>query len=542
MNFGPIPWIALVLSLGVTLIFWLVILDLENESQQIEFNGFTEKTTLQIKEQLETHEQVLLGFEGLFLASEEVTPKEFSEFFKVQEISERYPEIQGLSYNQYLLGEKEKDELLEKMQAYGIDYSIYPEGSRSTYAPVVYLEPQDERNKQAIGFDIYSDDLRRQAADLAIQSDAITMTEKLTLVQEIDEKKQNGVLLLMPLYKNNEENNSQLDGFLVLVIRMDDFVEGILGVKIFESIEIKIYDKVKNEQSRLFSSHYVKANPERQIFESTQELEFGQRVWIISYLGEIPDQQTIQDNKLVIPFIGISMSFLLFYTLLLLSKTVKLTKTIIIKERTSALGELAARFSHDIRNPMSNIQLALGILKKKQTFASGDAKEKLQIIEKNLNRISHQVEDVLDFVRVHPLQKKMYNLKSLLNETLESVNIPENIKTIIQVNNVSVFGDSDQLQIVFRNLLINSIQELQGKGEIKIKAQQDLAKTIIEFIDSGHGFSGIDKDEIFKLLSTTKQTGTGLGLVTCKSIIENHGGTIDVKEHPTTFTLKLPRR
>ena len=192
------------------------------------------------------------------------------------------------------------------MQAYGIDYSIYPEGSRSTYAPVVYLEPQDERNKQAIGFDIYSDDLRRQAADLAIQSDAITMTEKLTLVQEIDEKKQNGVLLLMPLYKNNEENNSQLDGFLVLVIRMDDFVEGILGVKIFESIEIKIYDKVKNEQSRLFSSHYVKANPERQIFESTQELEFGQRVWIISYLGEIPDQQTIQDNKLVIPFIRIA--------------------------------------------------------------------------------------------------------------------------------------------------------------------------------------------------------------------------------------------
>ncbi|MBA4452859.1 MAG: HAMP domain-containing histidine kinase, partial [Nitrosopumilaceae archaeon] len=64
---------------------------------------------------------------------------------------------------------------------------------------------------------------------------------------------------------------------------------------------------------------------------------------------------------------------------------------------------------------------------------------------------------------------------------------------------------------------------------------------LLEFEDTGTGFSYMDKKEIFELLSTTKQTGTGLGLVSCKQIIENHGGSISVKENPTRFIVKIPK-
>ncbi|MDF2424714.1 MAG: HAMP domain-containing histidine kinase [Nitrosopumilus sp.] len=78
-----------------------------------------------------------------------------------------------------------------------------------------------------------------------------------------------------------------------------------------------------------------------------------------------------------------------------------------------------------------------------------------------------------------------------------------------------------------------------GKIEIKISDAGDLAE--IRFIDSGDGISDVDMDKIFEPLFTTKQKGTGLGLASCKNIVEQHHGEISVKNNPTTFTIRLPK-
>ncbi|MEJ2259970.1 MAG: HAMP domain-containing sensor histidine kinase, partial [Nitrosopumilaceae archaeon] len=225
-------------------------------------------------------------------------------------------------------------------------------------------------------------------------------------------------------------------------------------------------------------------------------------------------------------------------------KNAKLTRDMIRKERTSALGELASRFSHDIRNPLSNIKMAMNFIQKDNDLDSSEnLREKFQIISRNLDRISHQVDDVLDFIRIHPLKKETLSLNSLLKECIEETTIPQNIKIDIPQNDINLLGDPFQLQIVFKNLLNNSIQAIgKESGKITIRSHDDSTSVLVEFEDSGPGFIGLKNSEIFELLTTTKQTGTGLGLVSCKQILENHNGSITVRENPTRFIIKIPKK
>jgi len=192
MKYSFVPWIALGISLAVTTVVWGTILDLDRQSQELEFNSLTEKSAAQIEDQLKTHEQVLMGVQGLFLASYEVEPAEFTSFFNSQKIPDRFPDIQGVGYNEYVSGENEKNELVKRLAGYGLDYDIHPEGTRSIYVPVVYLEPQDDMNNRALGYDIYSEEIRRQAVDQAIKTGKTALTGKIILIQETSEDVQNG--------------------------------------------------------------------------------------------------------------------------------------------------------------------------------------------------------------------------------------------------------------------------------------------------------------------------------------------------------------
>lgn len=99
------------------------------------------------------------------------------------------------------------------------------------------------------------------------------------------------------------------------------------------------------------------------------------------------------------------------------------------------------------------------------------------------------------------------------------------------------------MQIVFKNLILNSIQAIGDKeGQININFESDATSTTIRIQDSGEGIQDLSLKEIFDPLKTTKQQGTGLGLVSCKNIIESHGGTIFAKNNPTEFIIILPKK
>jgi len=228
------------------------------------------------------------------------------------------------------------------------------------------------------------------------------------------------------------------------------------------------------------------------------------------------------------------------------SQLEELANELIKSERFSAIGELASRISHDIRNPLSNIYMSIELIKNSPPGTKLDdivINEKLEVVSKNIERISHQVNDVLGFVKDRQMKKKNFKISSCLYETIESINVPNYIKIKIPKSDISVLADPFQLQIVFNNLIINAIQAIgKKKGEILIRFLEKKGELRIEVENSGPPIPDEILPHIFDSLVTTKQMGTGLGLVSCKTIIENHQGTISARNDPTMLTITIPKQ
>ena len=230
-------------------------------------------------------------------------------------------------------------------------------------------------------------------------------------------------------------------------------------------------------------------------------------------------------------------------------EVMKKTDELLKSERLSAIGNLAARIAHDLRNPLSVIQSTSQILKIKLDDKLDDkTREQWARLDRAVSRMSHQLEDVMDYVRMSPLKKKDYSLCVILQDIVERISKPEEITIHLPKNDRVIFCDPEKLEIVFVNLIMNSIQAIKNAGIISIGIfddPQNPGNVLIKVSDTGSGIPNELIDKIFEPLFTTKQIGTGLGLSSCKNIIEQHGGTISVSSkigNGTTFTIKIPKK
>jgi len=215
------------------------------------------------------------------------------------------------------------------------------------------------------------------------------------------------------------------------------------------------------------------------------------------------------------------------------------------KEKMIMLGQLTGRIAHDIKNPLNVLNMIFEILSKNPDLNLSDklVQEKIKIGSKNLSRINQQVNIVLDHIRDKPINYKKILLSDCISEGIKQIVVPDNVKINIEKSDVLVHGDLFQLGIACANIINNSIQSFENRpGEVSIRCFDDDNYTTIEISDSGPGIPDEVLPEIFEPLFTTKQNGTGLGLVSCKNIVENHGGQVKVKNNPTTFTIKLPKK
>jgi signal transduction histidine kinase len=220
------------------------------------------------------------------------------------------------------------------------------------------------------------------------------------------------------------------------------------------------------------------------------------------------------------------------------------TQALLKAERLSAIGELSGRLAHDLRNPLSVMKMSIDLIKlhspEAQTSDSVIAK-RLELIDKSIDRISHQVDDVLDYVRDSPLNLAFISIRTTILSSIYKIDVPQNVKIEVSDSDVDVNCDLMKMDAVFVNLIVNSIQAMNNGGTIEIKIKSNENEAVIDFIDSGPGIPPELMEKIFEPLFTTKQKGTGLGLASCKNIVEQHSGKIIVKNNPTTFTIILPK-
>ena len=166
--------------------------------------------------------------------------------------------------------------------------------------------------------------------------------------------------------------------------------------------------------------------------------------------------------------------------------------------------------------------------------------EQLTMIHDEAQKMFRQIEDVLNFVRLSPLKFEEHSLHEILKGVMEKIELSSEIKINLPKKNPKFSCDAQKLETVFVNLIKNAVQAMQNDGEITIKAIDSSKDIVIQIVDSGPGIPQEIMSRIFDPLVTTKEEGIGLGLSSCKSIVERHHGTIMVSDNPTTFTVTLP--
>jgi len=219
------------------------------------------------------------------------------------------------------------------------------------------------------------------------------------------------------------------------------------------------------------------------------------------------------------------------------NKTTELVKS----ERLATIGTMASRIAHDLKQPLTIMQTYADMLTP-EIISKLDTKDKekwlrLQNSILDMNRI---IEDVLDFARTTEIKKKKSSFSRILRLATNHVKLPYGIIINLPENDISINCDARKIEGVLSNLINNAVHAIDGHGEIDVTVSNDSKMITIQVKDSGSGIPTENLEKIFEPMFTTKKTGTGLGLVICKSIIEQHGGSISVSNKPTTFTIKIP--
>ena len=178
-----LPWIVLVLILLLTFSAWYLAREAATHRVNDRFLYRAEKERDHILRRMAAHEQVLRGIAAFIESSEEVSRGEWHRYINQLELDKSLPGMQGLGFT-LMISPAEKAAHEQKVSAEGLErYEIYPPGIRGQYSSIIYLEPHTERNQRALGFDMYTEPLRRDAMERARDSGLAALSGKLLLSQ-----------------------------------------------------------------------------------------------------------------------------------------------------------------------------------------------------------------------------------------------------------------------------------------------------------------------------------------------------------------------
>ncbi|HDZ87028.1 MAG TPA: PAS domain S-box protein, partial [Nitrospirae bacterium] len=223
----------------------------------------------------------------------------------------------------------------------------------------------------------------------------------------------------------------------------------------------------------------------------------------------------------------------------------KLREKLSTADRMAALGEVAAKVAHEIRNPLVSIG---GFSRRLEKKLNGSLKDYASVITNEVTRLEGILKEILGYVREIRLIKETTTINSIINEILplfqEEVR-KKRIDLVLSfdenINNIEV--DVNRIKEAFINLIRNSFDAVSENGEIKITTHSEGNFVVTEISDTGHGVDKKDMPYLFDPFFTTKITGTGLGLSITHRIIEQHNGKIEVTSEPgkgATFKIYIP--
>lgn len=237
--------------------------------------------------------------------------------------------------------------------------------------------------------------------------------------------------------------------------------------------------------------------------------------------------------------------FLLFYSISL-KKQAERERLQNEAQKLELVGTLAASTAHEIRNPLTGIKGLVQLLSEKHN----DKQDQFyfSVIEKEISRINQIVSEFLILGKPTMEDFEIMNLKDVvleLNPIIESevnlVNVEYELN--IKSKQLEVLGVRDQMKQVILNIIKNALESIEEEGKLSLELSEVNRQAVLTISDTGVGITEQDLEKIFEPFFTSKECGTGLGLVVCRRIIESFGGEINISSNlnkGTSVEISLP--
>lgn len=216
-------------------------------------------------------------------------------------------------------------------------------------------------------------------------------------------------------------------------------------------------------------------------------------------------------------------------------------------EKYSATGRIARVIAHEVRNPLTNINLATEQLTA-EIDNTKNTEMLISMISRNSERINQLVSDLLNSTRKSELSYSSVSLNELLDQSVSLATDRIQLKKIEVVKNYEkeicdISVDVEKLKIVFLNIIVNAVEAMDNKGTLELSTFKKERKCFVQISDNGKGMSKHEVDRLFEPYFTTKTNGNGLGLANSQNIILSHRGSISARSEEgkgTTFTISFP--
>jgi len=221
-------------------------------------------------------------------------------------------------------------------------------------------------------------------------------------------------------------------------------------------------------------------------------------------------------------------------------------------DQYTEIARLAGGLAHEIKNPLSTIRLNMELLAEDfanpQTPQQRRALAKIQVVQRECQRLQDLLDDFLNFAKVRRLKLEPSNLNQVVRQVLSFFQ-PKAQESRIEVIDFlaadlpTVLLDREAFNAALLNLLLNAQQAMPNGGQLVVRTSPTGDGVALDLIDTGCGMDEDTRSRIFEAFFSTKPGGSGLGLPTARKIVEAHGGQITAQSElgrGTQFTIKLP--
>lgn len=544
-----------------------------------------------VENQIETQLTLLRGTAGFFAAADGITADQFGAYIDRLDLERNYSGVLGIGFAVTRSERAALERLASQLDPdRRVQVEAWPEGERDVYSTILFLEPRNERNMEAIGFDMMSEETRRTAMEEAARTGRTTVSGKVQLVQEIDPEKQPGFLVYSALYRDTGgSGRGEHYGWVYSPLRAYDLFDSLFPQDERADVSISIYDGAPAQDNLLYRSA---AAPEAAINRTVQRINVGGRQWYIEVVA-LPGFASGINSALpgIVGLVGglitVTLALLLFQQVRaaervdrqVKSRTAELQaantrlrdevtarekaeSTVRQMQRVESVGQLTGGIAHDFNNMLAivvgNLEMAKRRLQNPEILSKFIDQAKL-----GAERAAALTQRLLAFSRQQPLSPSrvdpnalIVGMKELLTRTIGK---QVDVRTDLAPDTWPTLADAGQLENAVLNLAINARDAMQHGDILTIATSNDVraisdgskAGVMDEFVaitvrDTGSGMSPEVQAKALDPFFTTKEVGkgTGLGLSQVFGFVRQSGGDLAIESaegEGTAITIFLPR-